>query len=85
MKTFRVGWKFKPESDEQLRDQLSEYLGLYIEDDDLLEISLVHEIDYEFDDDDILIDITNFGISVAGVFIPYSNIACINLIAVEQG
>lgn len=83
MKTIRVGWKFKPESDTVMQELISERLGLFIEDDDLLEISLIHEIDYEFDDDDIIIDVMVTGISLAGVFIPYANIACITLVGKE--
>jgi hypothetical protein len=80
MKTIRVGWKYKPETDKIMQDRISEHLGLFIEDDDLLEITLIHEIDYECDDDDIIIDVMVNGISLAGVFIPYSNIACIMVV-----
>lgn len=80
MKSIRVGWKYKPETDKVMQDRISEHLGLFIEDDDILEITLIHEIDYECDEDDIIIDVMVNGISLAGVFIPYANIASIMIV-----
>ena len=67
----------------RLKEDLADNFSLFVEDDkDILEIILVHG--FEFDvEDSILLGIHENGIALATIFIPYTNIAGIQLITAE--